>query len=285
MSTAAIKSISADGVDIFYREAGPKDAPVILLLHGFPTSSHQFRNLIPILSKKYHIYAPDMPAFGFTVVPTSRQYVYNFSNITTTIIAFLDALYITKFSMYIFDYGAPVGLRIALERPEAVSTIITQNGNAYEEGLGERWSIRKEYWRTESAEIRSQLRPTFETIKGQYLLGEPRAQSIAPESYWLDYGLISRPGNLDIQLDLLLDYRENVELYPKFQEYFRKTQVPLLAVWGKNDISFIAKGAEAFRKDLPESEIHLLDGGHFVLESETEVIGGLMLKFLARHNI
>lgn len=163
--------------------------------------------------------------------------------------------------------------------------IITQNGNAYIEGLGERWNIRKEYWRTQSVEIREQLRPTFETIRTQYLQGTPQSDSIAPETYWLDYALVSRPGNSDVQMDLLLDYASNVDLYPKFQEYFRKTQVPLLAVWGKNDISFISAGAEAFKRDLPDAEIHLLDAGHFALESETEVIGGLMLEFLSRQSI
>ncbi|KAJ7802921.1 putative hydrolase [Mycena olivaceomarginata] len=211
-------------------------APTILLLHGFPTSSHQYRNLIPHLSQHYRVVAPDLPGFGFTTVPAERNYSYTFAELATTIGAFLDALHIRSFAVYIFDYGAPVLLRLALQRPEAITAIVSQNGNAYTEGLGAAWAPIQKY--------------------------------------------LGRPGNFDIQLDLFKDYQTNVALYPKFQEYFRKSQVPLLAVWGKNDAFFVPPGAEAFKRDLPKAEVCLLDAGHFAGETETAEIAALMLKFL-----
>jgi len=277
-----IGSVSADGVNVFYRAAGPKEAPVLLLLHGFPSSSHQYRNIIPLLSHKYRVIAPDYPGFGFTEVPPSRNYKYTFSNLTTTIVAFLDVLHITKFSVFIFDYGAPVGLRIALQRPEAIQAIISQNGNAYEEGLGgPHWALRREYWATGNPSIREAIRAkslNFAATKSQYTTGTTKV--VQPESYTLDWALMASPEKQEIMLDLLGDYGSNVKLYPEFQRYFRESQVKLLAAWGKNDPSFIEAGAWAFKKDLPGAEVVLLDAGHFAAESDTEEISQVMLAFL-----
>ncbi|KAJ7065476.1 alpha/beta hydrolase fold protein [Mycena amicta] len=288
MSGIEIKSIVVDsGISVFYRIAGPEDAPVVLLLHGFPTSSHQFRNLIPILAKHYRVVAPDLPGFGFTTVPADRGYKYTFDALAQTTSAFLDALSITSFAVYIFDYGAPVGLRLALERPTAVKAIITQNGNAYEDGLGAAWAPIQAYWASGSEADREIVRAgvlTFDTTKWQYTHGSRAPEAIAPETYTLDYALMQRPGNLAIQLDLFFDYQNNVKLYPKFHEYFRKSQVPLLAVWGKHDPFFIPPGAEAYKRDLPNAEVVLLDAGHFAGETETAEIGDLMLKFLQKVN-
>jgi len=286
MADTTTQYIAADGLNIFYREAGPKDAPKILLLHGFPSSSHQYRNLIPLLSQKYHVLAPDLPGFGFTDVPEARGFSYTFDNLTTSVEAFLDALDIKKFSVYIFDYGAPTALRLALRRPEAVQAIISQNGNAYEAGLGEFWDPLRALWKSNSTEDREKVRAGFlnlEATKWQYVDGSK--SPVAPETYWLDYALLARPGNQDIQLDLFYDYRNNVTLYPEFQEYFRKSQVPVLAAWGKNDTIFIAAGADAFKKDLPNAEIHLLDAGHFAVETNTVEIANLILEFLKKNGI
>lgn len=286
MSIVSTHTIAADGIDIFYRESGSKNAPVILLLHGFPSSSYQYRNLVPILAHKYHVLAPDLPGFGFTSVPASRKYKYTFANLATSTEAFLDALNIKKFSVYIFDYGAPTALRIALHRPEAITAIISQNGNAYVEGLGQFWDPLRAYWKSNSAEDRQKVKDatlSFEATRGQYTYGTQAA--IAPESYYLDFALLSRPGQADIQLDLFYDYQSNVELYPKFQEYFRESQVPLLAIWGKNDVIFVKEGAEAFKRDLKNAEVKLLDAGHFVVESDTEEVGELILGFLGRNGI
>jgi pimeloyl-ACP methyl ester carboxylesterase len=286
MTDTTTQYITADGLNIFYREAGPKDAPKILLLHGFPSSSHQYRNLIPLLSQKYNVLAPDLPGFGFTEIPEARSYSYTFDSLTTSVEAFLDALNIKKFSVYIFDYGAPTALRLALRRPEAVQAIISQNGNAYEDGLGEFWDPLRALWKSNSTEDREKVRAGFlnlEATKWQYVDGSK--SPIAPEAYWLDYALLSRPGNQDIQLDLFYDYRNNVKLYPEFQEYFRKSQVPVLAPWGKNDTIFIAAGAEAFKKHLPNAEIHLLDAGHFAVETNTVEIANLILEFLKKNGI
>jgi pimeloyl-ACP methyl ester carboxylesterase len=282
-----INTVSVDGVNVFYRSAGPKDGPVLLLLHGFPSSSHQYRHLIPLLSSICLVIAPDYPGFGFTDVPTSRNYTYTFSNLTNTIAAFLDALNITKFSMFIFDYGAPIGLRIALQRPEAVQAIISQNGNAYEEGLGgPHWAVRREYWATRDPALREAIRAktlNFAATKAQYTTGTTKI--VQPESYTLDWALMSSPEKQEIMLDLLGDYGSNVELYPAFQKYFRERQPKLLAVWGKNDPSFIPPGAWAFKKDLPDAEVVLLDAGHFAAESDTYEISQVMLAFLEKTHI
>ncbi|EED24359.1 alpha/beta hydrolase, putative [Talaromyces stipitatus ATCC 10500] len=283
MSTTLLNTLElpTSKTSIFYREAGDKSAPVILLLHGFPSSSHQFGNLIPILATKYRVSAPDLPGFGFTEVKTKISNI-PFDNLATTILEFLDTLSIEKF-VYIFDYGAPTGLRLALARPQGVQAIITQNGNAYEDGLGEFWDQIRELWNTNNdPKVRSKLASgllSLEATKWQYEEGTQKSRVVAPESYILDYALMQRPGNSDIQIDLFWDYRTNLPLYPQFHEYFQKSQVPLLAAWGKNDQIFIAPGAEAFKRDLPNAEVHFLDAGHFAVETETVEIGSLILKF------
>jgi pimeloyl-ACP methyl ester carboxylesterase len=289
MTFTTIKSVVVDsGISVFYRTASPADkpsAPTVLLLHGYPTSSHQYRHLIPRLAQHYHVVAPDLPGFGFTTVPEERNYNYTFAALSRTIGEFLDALSIKSFAVYIFDYGAPVALRLALERPAAITAIITQNGNAYTEGLGAAWAPIQKYWATGSAEDRAAVAAgmlTFETTKWQYTHGSRVPDAIEPESYTLDWALLSRPGNFDIQLDLFKDYQNNVALYPQFQAYFRESQVPLLAVWGKHDAFFIPPGAEAFKRDLPKAEVIFLDAGHFAGETETAEIAKLMLEFLKK---
>ena len=283
--TTAHKTIEVDGLSLFYRTAGSSTSPTILLLHGFPSSSHQYRKLIPLLAGKYHVLAPDLPGFGFTTVPSDRQYSYKFSSLATTVGLFLDALSIEKFAVYIFDYGAPTALRLALQRPNAITAIISQNGNAYEEGLGAFWDPIRKYWKSGAQEDRDALVPTllgFPPTEWQYVYGSPHPESIGPETYHLDYALMSRPGNNDIQLDLFKDYETNLPLYPEFQDFFRKTQVPLLAVWGKNDLIFVPPGAEAFKRDLPKAEVHLIDAGHFAVETDTGLIAELILGFMSK---
>jgi len=275
------------GEKIFYRTAGPIDAPTILLLHGFPSSSHQYRNLIPFLATKYRVIAPDLPGFGFTELPST--YKYSFDKIAKTIGTFLETIPSPpeKYSIYIFDYGAPTGLRLALSKPSAVSAIFSQNGNAYVEGLSAFWDPIKKYWASDSTEDREALAGflKIEGTKWQYETGTPDPNSIAPETYTLDQALMDRPGNKDIQLDLFKDYENNVKLYPEFHKFFRESQVPLLAAWGKNDEIFPPPGAEAFKRDLPNAEIHLLNAGHFAVETETEEIARLMLAFLEKNGI
>jgi pimeloyl-ACP methyl ester carboxylesterase len=278
--------LTLSNTTIFYRTAGSPSKPTILLLHGFPTSSHMYRNLIPLLSQTHHVLAPDFPGFGFT--RASADYEYTFANITATVGEFLDALGVAAFSMYIFDYGAPVGLRLALQRPRAVRALVSQNGNAYLDGLGDAWAPIKQYWKTGGVEDREVLRRgllSFESVKWQYETGTPRPDRIAPESWTLDYALISPPANQEIQLDLFKDYETNVQLYPDFQDWFRSSQVPALVAWGKNDLLFIQPGAEAYKKDLPNAELHLLDAGHFAAETETQEIARLILEFLEKNGI
>lgn len=278
MAGMQIKYAQAGDAKVFYREAGPADGKVVLLLHGFPSSSFQYRNLIPILATKYRVIAPDLPGFGFTEVPS--DFKYTFDTLADTIEIFLDTLAIKKFAVYIFDYGAPTGLRLALRRPDAVTAIITQNGNAYVEGLGAFWDPIKKYWETGAQEDRKALTPNFDFIKFNYTAGAPDENALAPEAYWLDWALVSRPGNADVQLDLFYDYRKNVEMYPKFHEYFKKSQVPLLAVWGKNDPIFTPPGAEAFKRDLPKATVTFVDAGHFALEHRLQEIATPILEFL-----
>ncbi|KAG6832758.1 hypothetical protein H0H87_000411 [Tephrocybe sp. NHM501043] len=287
MSNTLTKRVDVHGVNIFYREAGNKGAPTILLLHGFPTSSFQYRNLIERLAPKYRVIAPDLPGFGFTDVPSQLKYTYTFENLANTIIDFTKALDLSKFAIYIFDYGAPTGLRLALARPDDITAIITQNGNAFEAGLGPFWYQLRKYWCEPSSENRKNLEGllTFDVTKFQYVEGEPHPELIAPETYTLDYALLSRPGNTDIQLDLFYDYRNNVALYPKFHEYFRQHKPPVLAVWGKNDPIFISAGASAYKTVLPEAEVHLLDGGHFPLETHLDEISIKIIQFLERNKI
>jgi pimeloyl-ACP methyl ester carboxylesterase len=281
----SIRRVNADGVTILYREAGPANAPVVLLLHGFPTSSFQFRELIPSLADRYRVIAPDFPGFGFTEIPEQRRYKYSFDGLANTVLAFTDALRLKRYALYVFDYGAPVGLRLAMARPERVTAIISQNGNAYEEGLGDAWGPIRKYWAEPTAENRQVIRKNILTLEGtrwQYTHGVIDPESVPPESYTLDTALLERPGNKDIQLDLFLDYATNVKLYPKFQGYFRNSKPPLLAIWGKNDPFFIPAGAEAFRKDLPDAKVQFLDTGHFALETHVEEIAVAMRDFLQR---
>jgi pimeloyl-ACP methyl ester carboxylesterase len=266
----AYKYADADGLRVFYREAGAADAPVLLLLHGFPSSSHQFRELIPLLAHKYRIIAPDLPGFGFTEVPSARNYVYTFDALGKTLEAFVDALGLTRYALYVFDYGAPAGLRLALAHPERVSALISQNGNAYLEGLGDAWAPIRQYWAEPTAQNRQVINDavlTLEGIRYQYVEGVADPLAIAPEAYYLDTLLMERPGNRDIQLDLFYDYRNNLTLYPAFQQFFRDTRLPTLVIWGKGDPFFIAPGAEAYARDNPNAVVELLDTGHFALET------------------
>ncbi len=273
-----------DGANIFYREAGPRDAPSILLLHGFPTSSHMFRNLIPALADRFHIVAPDLPGFGFSQVPSPKNFRYTFENLANVISRFTEIIGLDRFAIYIFDYGSPVGLRLALAHPERITAIVSQNGNAYEEGLSEGWNPIQKYWKEPNAENRAALREflTRAATKWQYVQGVKDESLVAPESYELDSALLARPGNDEIQLDLFLDYASNVALYPKFQEYFRTKRPPILAVWGKNDPIFLPPGAEAFKRDNPAAEVHFYDTGHFALETHAGEISVVICEFLER---
>jgi pimeloyl-ACP methyl ester carboxylesterase len=277
-----VHRINADGVNVFYRQAGPPDAPVVLLLHGFPTSSFQYRELIPRLADRYRVIAPDLPGFGFTEVPENRKYVYSFDSIAKTILAFTEALKLTRYALYVFDYGAPTGLRLAMWNPDRVAAIVSQNGNAYEEGLGDAWAPIQRYWSSPSADNREAVRRELspDGLRSQYTFGVPHPETIAPEGYTLDAAMIARPGNMDIQLDLFLDYANNVKLYPSFQEYFRKSKPPLLAIWGRHDPFFIPAGAEAFRRDNPNATVQFLDTGHFALETHVEEVAAAMRVFL-----
>jgi pimeloyl-ACP methyl ester carboxylesterase len=271
-------------VDVFYREAGPADAPVILLLHGFPTAGHMFRDLIPELSAKYRVIAPDLPGFGNTIAPPRGAFTYSFDNLAEVMAGFVDALGLTRYALYIFDYGAPVGIRLALRYPERVSAIVSQNGNAYLEGFSDAWGPWQTYWREPTPEHREACRDSLsaETIREwQYFNGTDRAL-VSPDGYTLDIAYMARPGADEIQLDLVLDYRTNPQRYPDFQAYFRRYQPPFLAAWGRNDAHFLPAGAEAYRRDLPDAEIHLLDTGHFALETHAAEIGALMRDFLRR---
>jgi pimeloyl-ACP methyl ester carboxylesterase len=281
---ATVHKIEADGVQVFYRAAGEANAPVILLLHGFPTSSFMFRELIPRLADQYRVIAPDLPGFGFTDVPPERNYPYTFDQLALTIDAFTQALKIDHYTIYVFDYGAPTGFRLAMTHPDRVTAVVSQNGNAYEEGLGDAWGPIRKYWAAPTAENRAILRQSILTPGGtrwQYTEGVTDPESVAPESYTLDTALLERAGNKELQLDLFLDYASNVKLYPKFQEYFRKSKPPLLAIWGKNDPFFIPAGAEAFKKDLPHARVQFLDTGHFALETHVVEIAAAMKDFLA----
>jgi pimeloyl-ACP methyl ester carboxylesterase len=273
-------------VDFFYREAGPRDAPVVLLLHGFPTSGHMFRDLIPILSDKYHVIAPDLPGFGFTTAPERGKFAYTFDNLAVETDKFTQALGLSKYAIYVFDYGAPVGYRLAAAHPERITAIISQNGNAYEEGLSEPgWAEVKRYWNDPSEKNRNAIRAFFtpELTWFQYSDGVPDKSLIAPDGPAIDNALLQRPGNAEIQLDLFGDYKSNVAMYPAFHEYFRKHQPPLLAVWGSHDPFFLPPGAEAYKRDLPKAEVEFYDTGHFALETHVNEIGARIHDFLDRN--
>jgi len=274
-------------VEVFYREAGPQDAPVILLLHGFPTASHMFRDLIPELAGRYRVIAPDLPGFGNTMAPPRGRFTHSFDSLAETMAGFIDALGLTRYVLYIFDYGAPVGLRLAMRHPERVSAIVSQNGNAYVEGFSDGWAPWQAYWRDPTPEHREACRSSLtpETIREwQYFHGADR-ERVSPDGYTLDIAYMARPGAEEIQLDLILDYRTNPALYPDFQAYFRTHRPPFLATWGKHDAHFLPAGAEAYRRDLPDAEIHLLDTGHFALETHASEIGALMRGFLERQGV
>lgn len=279
----SIHTVEADGVRVFYRAAGDPAATVVLLLHGFPASSFMFRELIPRLADHYRVIAPDLPGFGFTEVPVERKYTYSFDALALTIEALTEALKIKCYALYVFDYGAPTGFRLAMAHPERVTAIVSQNGNAYEEGLSDAWAPIRKYWAEPTAENREVIRKNILTLAGtrwQYTHGVAIPESVAPESYTLDTALMERPGNKEIQLDLFLNYASNVKLYPKFQEYFRKSRPPLLAIWGKNDPFFVPAGAEAFRRDLPEAQVQFLDTGHFATETHVVEIAAAITEFL-----
>jgi pimeloyl-ACP methyl ester carboxylesterase len=271
-------------VEVFYREAGPADAPVIVLLHGFPTAGHMFRDLMPILAGRYRVIAPDLPGFGNTRAPPRGTFDYTFDNLARVIDGFIEAIGLQRYALYIFDYGAPTGLRIAMAHPERVTAIVSQNGNAYLDGFSDAWGPWQTYWREPTPAHREACRISLapETIrKWQYFNGADKSR-VSPDGYTLDIAYMARPGAEEIQLDLVLDYRSNVALYPSFQDYFRRHQPPLLAVWGKNDAHFIPPGALAYQRDLPKAEIHFVDTGHFALETHADEIGALMLDFLGR---
>ncbi|MDX2243805.1 MAG: alpha/beta hydrolase [Leptolyngbyaceae cyanobacterium bins.302] len=277
------RTVSIDGLDIFYREAGSRDNPTILLLHGFPTSSHMFRNLIPALANKFHLVAPDYPGYGNSSMPTVNEFDYTFDHLTEIVEKFIDAIDLKKYSLYVMDYGAPIGYRIAAKYPERVQSLIVQNGNAYEEGLREFWEPIKAYWQERSPENAEKLKYLFtlEATKWQYTNGVHNLEAISPDAWTVDQHFLDRPENEEIQLALFYSYGTNPLLYPQWQEYFRKYQPPTLIVWGKNDDIFPAEGAYPYQRDLKDVEFHLLDTGHFALEEEGEAISNYIGQFLA----
>jgi pimeloyl-ACP methyl ester carboxylesterase len=278
------RTAKIDGSDIFYREAGPANAPVVLLLHGFPTSSHMFRNLIPALSARYHVIAPDYPGFGQSSAPDHKKFAYTFAHYTDLMDGLMNKLDVKSYAMYVMDYGAPVGYRLALKHPERVSALIIQNGNAYEEGLKKFWDPIKAYWADGSAAHRKALEVLVkpETTKFQYTDGMSDVSRIDPDNWVHDQALLDRPGNMDIQMDLFHDYGSNVPLYPKFQAFFRERKPPTLIVWGKNDFIFPADGAGPYLRDLPDAEMHMIDTGHFALEDKADEMVPLIRSFLDR---
>jgi pimeloyl-ACP methyl ester carboxylesterase len=277
------RKLKVNGLSVFYRESGPAGAPTVLLLHGYPTSSHMFRNLIPVLNKKYHIIAPDLPGFGNTDLPDRTVYNYTFENLAKTMQCFIDELGLKRFAIYVFDYGAPTGFRLALANPEKITGIISQNGNAYVEGLSTGWNPIQKYWKNDTQENRDALRNFYskEGTEFQYFTGVTDTSLVAPEAYLLDQYFLDRPESAEIQLDLLKDYKTNVDLYPLFQKYFRTNKPKLLAVWGNKDPFFLPIGAEAYKKDIPNAIVKFYDTGHFALETHVQVIGDEILKFLS----
>jgi pimeloyl-ACP methyl ester carboxylesterase len=278
---------SVNGLDIFYREAGRADAPKIVLLHGFPTSSHMFRNLIPKLAENFHVLAPDYPGYGLSSAPSTDEFEYSFANIAEIMDKVLEQRGFDKYSIYLMDYGAPIGFRIAEAHPERVTGLVIQNGNAYDVGLREFWDPIKAYWKSGADAERDALRGllTIGATKWQYQHGTRQPQSISPDNWLVVQPLLDRPGNQDIQLAMFYDYRTNVTLYPRWQEYLRKNQPPTILLWGKNDQIFPADGAHPYLKDLPNAELHLLNTGHFALEEDGDRMANMMTHFLLRHPV
>jgi pimeloyl-ACP methyl ester carboxylesterase len=295
MQTTSLESTSAtttyhratvDGVGVFYREAGPKDAPTIVLLHGFPSSSREFDTLIPLLATRYHLVAPDYPGFGQSDAPPPSSYVYTFDNLAKTTNALFEQLKINKYALFLHDYGGPVGFRIMAAYPERLRALIIQNANAYQEGLGAKWAGIAQYWadRKGHAQVFDAF-VSFAATEQRHVLGTSHPERYNPDTWTDEYAHLSRPGQREIQADLLYDYRTNVASYPTWQAWLRRHRPPTLVVWGRNDPSFIASGAEAFRRDLPDSEIHLLEAGHFALDEKNDQIARLILAFLAEHSV
>ena len=282
MTDIAYRTADVDGLSVFYREAGAADAPTLLLLHGFPSSSHMFRDLIPLLADKFHLVAPDLPSFGKSDMPKPDAFDYTFDHLADVIDRFTEVLGLDRFAIYVFDYGAPVGFRIAARHPDRITAIITQNGNAYEDGLSDGWAPVQAYWKDPSPAnreaVRSMVQP--ETTIWQYTHGVPDVTMVSPDGYGLDNFYLARPGADEIQLDLLLNYASNVALYPAWQEYFRTSQPPLLAVWGSNDPFFIPPGAEAFKRDIPDADVRFVPTGHFALETHVDEIASAIIEFL-----
>jgi pimeloyl-ACP methyl ester carboxylesterase len=278
------RTAKVDGIELFYREAGRADAPAIVLLHGFPTSSHMFRNLIPALADRYRVIAPDYPGFGQSAVPDRAQFDYTFARFADLTHGLLEQLGVKRYALYVQDYGAPVGYRLALKNPEKIAALVVQNGNAYEEGLKDFWKPIKAYWADDSAANRNALRAglTLAATKSQYVDGVRDASRVSPDNWVHDQALLDRPGIDEIMLDLFKDYATNVALYPQFQQFFRDRRPPTLIVWGRNDVIFPADGARPYLRDLPDAELHLFDTGHFALEDKGDEIAGLMRDFLER---
>ncbi len=284
MTDIAYRTADVDGMTVFYREAGPADAPTLVLLHGYPSASHQFRGLIPLLADRFHIFAPDLPGFGKSDMPPRGEFDYTFEHLAEVIGHWTEALGLERFALYVFDYGAPVGCRVAAWHPERITAIISQNGNAYEEGLSDAWDPIRAYWKDPSPANREAIRMMVQpqTTIWQYTQGVQDPTRVGPDGYGLDNYYLARPGADEIQLDLFLDYANNVALYPEFHEYFRASRPPLLAVWGKNDPFFLPAGAEAFKRDLPDADVRFVDTGHFALETHAEEIAAAVAEFLTR---
>lgn len=282
MTPITYRSIDVHGLQVFYRESGPASGPKLLLLHGYPSASHMFRDLIPQLADRFHVIAPDLLGFGQSAMPGRDSFTYTFDALTDVLDGFTDAVGFDRYALYVFDYGAPTGFRLAVRRPERVTAIVTQNGNAYEEGLSDGWDPIRAYWKEPTQANRDAIRSLVqpETTVWQYTHGAPDPALVSPDGYTLDNHYLARPGAHEIQLDLFLNYATNLDLYPEFQAYFRTHQPPLLAIWGRNDPFFLPAGAEAFKRDIPSADVRLLDAGHFALETHAAEIGAAIREFL-----